>query len=246
MSFSQREESPRVPAAVKPFAADADFSRIRAVIFDMDGTLLDSERLSFKAWGEAAREYGVVVSRSAFLKMVGHRTVDCLRILQMECGCELPKERFVAQVRERYARLVRAGVPLTAGAREILEFCRSRAWKIGLATSTRRASAQEKLEQAGLWAFFDVATCGDEISAGKPAPEIYRATAGKLGVPATECLAVEDSPTGFRAAFSAGCVSVLVPDLVAPTDEDRSRAAGVFPSLTELRERLAAQLSRTA
>lgn len=225
---------------VKPFAADADFSRVRAAVFDMDGTLLDSERLSYKSWDETAREFGVSVPHATFLKMVGHRTADCLRILQAECGQELSEERFIPAVRERYARLVRAGVPLMRGAREILEFCRSRGWKIGLATSTRRVSAQEKLTQAGLWKFIDAATCGDEVSAGKPDPEIYRTTAEKLGVPAGECLAVEDSPTGFRAAFSAGCAVALIPDLIVPAPDVVRDAAGVFPSLEDLRERLAA------
>jgi len=120
------------------------------------------------------------------------------------------------------------------GAQKIFDFARSRHWKIGVATSTRRISAQEKLERAGFWKFISTATCGDEVSVGKPAPEIYAETVLKLGVPATECLAVEDSPTGFRSAFSAGCVSVLVPDLVAPTPDVLRDATGIFRSLDEL------------
>ena len=213
-------------------------SDIRAVIFDMDGTLLNSERLSHKAWDAAAQEVGERVSRDVFLKMVGHRSVDCMRIMQEEIGRELPSERIIASAREHYARLVRAGVPLMPGAREIFDFARSRKWKIGVATSTRRESAREKLEHAGLWKFVDAATCGDEVVHGKPAPEIYAETAKKLGVPAGNCLAVEDSPTGFRSAFSAGCVAVLVPDLVEPTADALRDAAGVFSSLNALRERL--------
>lgn len=209
-------------------------SEIRAVIFDMDGTLLDSERLSHKAWDAATREAGVCVTREIFLKMVGHRSVDCMRILQREIGRELPEEQIIASAREHYARLVNAGAPLMPGAREMFDFARERAWKIGIATSTRRESAQAKLEHAGLWQFVDAATCGDEVRVGKPAPEIYAATAEKLGVPAENCLAVEDSTTGFRAAFSAGCISVLVPDLVAPTPEARRDAAAVLPSLLAL------------
>lgn len=213
-------------------------AKIRAVIFDMDGTLLDSERLSERAWDAAAREAGGSVSRRIFLKMVGHRSDDCARILERESGMKISRERLIASAREHYARLVAAGVPLMPGAREMFDFARSRAWKIGIATSTRRAAAQEKLSRAGLWRFVDAATCGDEVSLGKPNPEIYLATAAKLGVPARECLAVEDSPTGFRAAFSAGCVAALVPDLVAPDAETLRDAAGVFDSLLALRAAL--------
>lgn len=217
-----------------------NLSNIRAVIFDMDGTLLDSERLSHKAWDAAAREHGGHVSREIFLKMVGHRSVDCMKILQRELGHNLPEEQIIASAREHYANLVDKGVPLMPGAREIFDFAREHKWKIGIATSTRRESAQAKLEHAGLWHFVDAATCGDEVAVGKPNPEIYATTAEKLGVPADNCLAVEDSPTGFRAAFSAGCVSILIPDLVSPTPETLRDAAGVFSSIPELLNRLKA------
>lgn len=214
------------------------FSNISAVIFDMDGTLLDSERLSHKAWDAAAREVGECVTRDVFLKMVGHRSADCMRIMQREIGRDLPTEKIIASARSHYADLVRAGVPLMPGAREMFELARERAWKIGVATSTRRESAREKLEHAGLWQFVDAATCGDEVAVGKPDPEIYRTTAEKLGVPAPCCLAVEDSPTGFRSAFSAGCIAVIIPDLVAPTPEAIRDAAGIFPSLIALAKKL--------
>lgn len=220
-------------------------SNISAVIFDMDGTLLDSERLSHKAWDAAAREVGERVTYEIFLKMVGHRSVDCMRVMQREIGKKLPEEKIIASAREHYARLVRAGVPLMPGAREMFDFARERGWKIGVATSTRRESAREKLVHAGLWKFVDAATCGDEVSVGKPDPEIYCATAKKLGVPVTNCLAAEDSPTGFRSAFSAGCVTALIPDLVEPTLEARRDAVGVFSSLFELRDFLTAAEKRT-
>lgn len=213
-----------------------DSSRIRAVIFDMDGTLLDSERLSHKAWDAAAREIGEQVTWETFLKMVGHRSVDCMRILQNEIGRKLPAEQIIESTRKHYAALVNAGVPLMPGAREIFDFAREQRWKIGIATSTRRESTQAKLEHAGLWQHVDAATCGDEVFRGKPDPEIYLATAKKLGVPAENCLAVEDSPTGFRAAHAAGCLTVLIPDLVAPTPDVLRDAASVHPNLSALRE----------
>lgn len=200
----------------------------------MDGTLLDSERLSEKSWDAAARECGASVSHELFLKMVGHRSADCFRILQAAFPQKLPEDALLASARAHYARLVAAGVPLMRGAREMFDFARSRGWKIGIATSTRRAPAQQKLDRHGLWQFVDAATCGDEVVHGKPDPEIFATTVRKLGVPAENCLAVEDSPTGFRSAFAAGCISVLVPDLVAPTNDVLRDAAGVFSSLPEL------------
>ena len=157
--------------------ARASLRQIRAVIFDMDGTLLDSERLSHKAWDAAAREVGGCVSWEIFLKMVGHRSADCMRILQESSGKPLPAETVMASAREHYARLVGAGVPLMPGAEAIFDFAKQRGWKIGIATSTRRESARAKLEHAGLWQHVDAATCGDEVAVGKPHPEIYATTA---------------------------------------------------------------------
>ena len=122
--------------------------QIRSVIFDMDGTLLDSERLSHKAWDAAAREAGECVSWETFLKMVGHRSADCIRILQESVGRPLPAATVMASAREHYARLVEAGVPLMPGAEAIFDFAKQRGWKIGIATSTRRESAQAKLRPA--------------------------------------------------------------------------------------------------
>lgn len=215
--------------------------KIRAIIFDMDGTLLDSERLSQKAWDAAAREIGECVPWAIFLKMVGHRSADCMQILQREIGRDLPSEQIIASARKHYAQLVDNGVPLMQGAREIFAFARKRQWKIGIATSTRRESAQKKLERAKLWQFVDAATCGDEVTRGKPDPEIYRTTARKLDVPADACLAVEDSPTGFRAAFAAGCTTVLIPDLIKPDAAAIRNAAAILPSLCALQKELESQ-----
>lgn len=117
--------------------------KIRAIIFDMDGTLLDSERLSPKAWDAAAREIGECVPWAIFLKMVGHRSADCMQILQREIGRDLPSEQIIASARKHYEQLVDNGVPLMQGAREIFAFARKRQWKIGIATSTRRESTQK-------------------------------------------------------------------------------------------------------
>ena len=207
---------------------------IRAVIFDMDGTLLDSERLSQKAWDAGAREFGLSVSAELFLKMVGHRTVDCLRILEENCGSKIPQEAIGVAANRHYNALVDAGVPVMPGARECVDFFRENAIPLGLATSTRRVNAEKKMIRAGLWEFFSAATCGDEVALGKPNPEIYAATAEKLGVPAENCLAIEDSPTGWASAHACGCAAILVPDMVEPTAFARENAVAIFRNLREL------------
>ncbi len=214
--------------------------RVRAVIFDMDGTLLDSERLSQKAWAAGAREFGLDVPKEFFLKMIGHRTADCARILEECHGSEIPRDAISAASARHYAELVARGVPVMPGARECIEIFSGAGLKIGLATSTRRVNAEKKLRAARLRDFFAAETCGDEVAVGKPDPEIYATTAARLGVAAAECLAIEDSPTGWESAFRAGCAAVLVPDLVAPTKFSLEHAIAVFPSLTALAAEISA------
>lgn len=201
-----------------------------AVIFDMDGLLIDSERLSIRCWTEAATELGFVLPENVWLRMVGLGERDTARMLG-----EYLDEVQVATLAERCYALYEArmlvDMPLRPGVIELLELLREHAVPRAVATSTRQPRATRKLEAAGLLGYFPQVLSSSDVAQPKPAPDIYLLAAQRLGVTPAQCLVLEDSPTGVRAALAAGMTVVQVPDLLAPDDSVRALGHRIVGSL---------------
>ncbi|MDR2862768.1 MAG: HAD family phosphatase [Puniceicoccales bacterium] len=206
---------------------------IDGVVFDMDGLLLDTERLSMRAWQAGARRHGLALPDSLFLEMIGHRNADCMAILSWYCGGGIAEAAIAGDVQREYEALLAAGVPVKPGARELLTLLRAAGLPLGVATSTHGALARSKLERAGLLPFFRSVTGGDEVPRGKPAPDIYLAATRALTLDPTQCLAFEDSSPGALSAAAAGLRVTIVPDLKPPTAEARRIACAECASLHE-------------
>ncbi|MET0290661.1 MAG: HAD family phosphatase [Pseudoxanthomonas sp.] len=213
-----------------------------AVIFDMDGLMLDSERASVRCWARAASEVGLQIEHAYWLRMVGHSTAACEQIL----GERMDPTR-IAQLMARcnvlYDAEVEAGLPLRPGIVELLQWLQAHHIPRGVATSTRRPRAPHKLDAAGLLPYFHSVTAGNDVAHPKPAPDIYLLAAQRIGVPPSRCLALEDSPAGVRAALAAGMTVIQVPDLVAPDDAQRALGHRIVDSLLDVRALLAAQVA---
>jgi len=206
-----------------------------AVVCDMDGLLVDSERLERRVWQAVARELGVELTDERFGTFVGHGTDVNDRQLRTYYGPTFDIPAFRARCHARMRELVAAeGVPLRPGARAWLDFVASLGIPLALATSSRRALVDERLGDL-LPAFAAIVT-RDEVARGKPHPDLYLEAATRLRVSPAACLALEDSPTGARAAIAAGIPVVLVPDLVHPDDEVIALAAGIYESLHAVRD----------
>jgi HAD superfamily hydrolase (TIGR01509 family) len=205
------------------------------VVCDMDGLLVDSERMERRVWQAAAAEHGVEMTDDRFAAFVGHPADECDRMLAGYYGDAFDTRAFRESCHRRMRALVAAeGVPLRGGAAEWLRFVAARGIPLGLATSSGPALVSERLG-ALLPAFAAVVTRAD-VARGKPHPDLYLEAAARLGVPPADCLAVEDSPTGARSALAAGMTVVVVPDLVVPPPEVTARLAGVYDSLDAVRE----------
>ncbi|WP_313348172.1 HAD family phosphatase [Stenotrophomonas sp.] len=211
--------------AALPFLPDA-------VIFDMDGLMIDSERVSLACWSQAAQELSLPFTDDFWLGMVGLGDRDCeQRLLQHIDAAQVAA--LFARCHDLYEARTQQGLPLRPGIMAILQLLQAHAIPRAVATSTRQPRASRKLAATGLLPFFDVVVTSSDVAHPKPAPDIYLLAAQKLGKDPARCLALEDSPAGIRAAVSAGMTAIQVPDLVHPDEALRALGHRIVASLDD-------------
>ncbi len=211
-----------------------------AVIFDMDGLMLDSERMARDAWRRTLADWGLALPDDLYCQLIGREAGDTKRILARAYGRALPVDEAYAR-KQQYLEeaMARDGIPTKPGLHALLDFLDRRGIRKAVASSTHRRLVVQKLQIAQLLGQFDAIACGDEVAVGKPAPDVFLLAARRLGAPPHECIALEDSDAGIRAAHAAGMVPILVPDLKPPLPETAALAHRVFSSLAEVRDYLA-------
>lgn len=213
-----------------------------AVVFDMDGVLVDSERILRDCWTAAAAELGHALPASLFQRLIGTSRAASERILREELGDAFPLAEVFARARVLVDGATADGWPAKPHAADVLAQLAARGVPVAVASSTRRTAVEERLETAGLLRHVDAICAGDEVSEGKPHPEIYLTAAGRIAAQPRRCIAVEDSLHGVRSAHAAGLRTVLVPDLVVPPDPLPEVVHHRFASLAETRPHLLAWL----
>jgi len=207
---------------------------VRAVIFDMDGTLLDTEAEHRRTMAEAAAALGWPFSEALQLAMVGiHRDANQVMLAE-HFGADFPLEQFYADSDLLFEAALEAAVPVRPGVESTLARLASAGVPMAIATSTEAPHACRRLEKAGLLDYFDIVVTRNDVDRPKPHPEPYLLAARRLGVAVTDAVAVEDSYAGVRSAAAAGIATVMVPDLLPPTDAERGLVAAVLPSLHDL------------
>jgi HAD superfamily hydrolase (TIGR01509 family) len=211
---------------------------IEAVVFDMDGLILDTETIYREVMMEAAGAHGAELPDAVFLAMVG-LPADSSRLVALDhFGDDFPYEPWIGRVSDlAHARLA-DGAPLKAGVVELLDRLDMLGLPRAIATSSSRAGVERHLQPAGLLDRFNAVVAAGDYVRGKPHPDPFLAAAAHLGVRPEQCLALEDSHNGVRAAHAAGMMTVMVPDLLPATDEMRALAMMVLGSLHEVAERL--------
>ena len=181
-----------------------------AVIFDMDGVLLDSEPLHYEAVRQILDEQGVEFPLEDYFRYLGTTLTSTWDDLCERYPITMPFERFEARYNADVLAQYQAGAPLIRGARELVARLREARVPIAVASSSHREWVEAALTGAGLREYFEQTTAGDEVSMGKPSPEIYLKAADKLGFDPADCIAIEDAPAGVESANAAGMRVVLV------------------------------------
>jgi HAD superfamily hydrolase (TIGR01509 family) len=200
-----------------------DIGDFEAIIFDMDGTLIDSEKVSQQMWIQTGQDYGVNLTEEMFSKMVGRNKKDLNRFLRENFGEDFPFEEAdrhcIALGGEYYEQ---NPVPVKAGVKELLEYLKGKPEiKKAVATSNSSSWATKVLTKSELLPNFDALIFGDLIKNGKPHPEIFLIAAELVATDPAYCIAVEDSPLGVRSAHDAGMKTILIPDIIPPSKDYR-------------------------
>lgn len=196
---------------------------IKAVIFDMDGTLFDTERVYADAWRAAGRELGLPADRvdAAVRACTGRNPEDTRNYFKQNMADLITFDDFIAvRIRLYDEEIERLGcVPKKPGLDELLSYLKQNGYKIALGTATRRERTLENLTRTGILDYFDTLVTGDVVTHGKPHPETFLKAADLLGVAPEECMGVEDSFNGVNSIHAAGMFTVMIPDTVQPTPE---------------------------
>jgi HAD superfamily hydrolase (TIGR01509 family) len=205
------------------------------MIFDLDGVLIDSERLWDEARRDLVRERGGKWRADATHAMMGMSSLEWSRYMHDKLGVDLTPEEISDAVVERLERLYRERLPLYPGAVEAVETIAQRQ-RLGLASSANRRIIDTVLELARLGRFFEATVSSEEVPRGKPAPDVYLEVARRLRVAPVGCAAIEDSANGIRSAAAAGMTVLAIPNRdFPPDDEALGLATAVLGSLAELR-----------
>lgn len=207
----------------------------QAVVFDMDGVIFDTERLVIEFWKEVAKKHNIPNVEHTCIQCLGTNRVRTREIFLENYGADFPFDPYRAEVTELFNTHYK-GVPLPTkpGVRELLSYLQEQDIKVGLASSTAQHLVRDEIGTAGLLPYFQTLVCGDMVEHSKPAPDIFLKACEILNADPTKSIAIEDSFNGIRSAHCAGMTPIMVPDQVQPTDEIRTLAFHVMPSLFDV------------
>ena len=220
-----------------------------AVIFDLDGLLINTETVSKQAWLKGAADYGFDFAESLYARIAG-TSVKYAKARIAESVPAIDVDAYVEHSsRLYYQSLEQHGIEVMTGVRDVIEFLNLNSIHMGVATSSEKPSALLKLQKSGLYDCFEVIVSSDCVKQGKPAPDLFLLAAKLLAVPADECIVIEDAEPGILGAHRAGMRSILVPSTIPPSSSIQKIALAVEPSLPSvipaLRQLLQVPASRT-
>ena len=204
---------------------------VAAVLLDMDGTLLDTERVYFSSLVTVLTEFGYADVTAMCHAMIGIPGPECEAMLRDRYGKHFPLADFNRAFAVRKDEIFQEGLPLKSGTMELLEALCAADCPMAVVTSSSRQTADQHLSLGGIRSYFENVLTRNDVERGKPSPDLYLLAAARLGVRPQACIAIEDSNPGIAAAHGAGAIPIMVPDILQPTAETRAKCAAVVPDL---------------
>ena len=208
---------------------------MKAVIFDMDGVIFDSEKAVFGLWKELSDKYGFPDIEEVYMRTVGVNSKSTRKIFFDHYGPDFPFDEYLKEESQMYhSRYDDGRLPLKPDIGSVLEYIKNKGYKAAIASSTRAELVERQIENAGLRKYFDVIVGGDMVTRSKPHPDIFLEAAERLGAIPEETYVIEDSFNGIRAANAGGFIPVMVPDMLPPDAEMKTKARFIFDTLKEV------------
>ena len=212
--------------------------KAKAVIFDMDGVLFDTENVYLDVWSKVVEKYGYTMTKEIYSSVLGTGRENVKKTFLNYFGNDLPIDAMYKEKDENLAIVIDKGVSLKKGANELLIYLKENKYKIALATSATRNRALQQLGQADIEKYFDAIVTKDDIKETKPNPEIFLKAAKKLFMSPNDCIVIEDSSAGIKAAFNAEITSIHVVDLKEADDEIIELCYRSFKNLNEVQKEI--------
>lgn len=215
-----------------------DINNIKSIIFDMDGVIFDTELVYLEIWSKVFEKYGYKLQKEVYAEVLGTGRENVKKVFLNNYRNELPIDKMYREKDEDLEKAVDKGIPLKQGAYEILSYLKNNNYKIALATSASKERALKQLRYADIEKFFDVIVSRDDVKETKPNPDIFLKAAKKLNVNPNECIVIEDSSAGIKAAFNAGMAGIHVVDLKEPDNEIIRNCYKSFNNLNDIRKEI--------
>ena len=205
----------------------------KGIIFDMDGTMFDTESIYQKGWELMAYRYEQIYNPGFQIAACG-TTGETMRRIVNEFYPGIDPESFIKDCSKWVEEQVKIELPEKPGLHEILAYAKEQGWKMAVASGSRMMMIEHNLNKAGIVDMFDALASGHEVENGKPAPDVFLLAAERLGLKPEECYVIEDGANGVRAGAAAGCDTIMVPDIIEPDEEMRSISVAICDTLLDV------------
>ena len=208
---------------------------IKAIIFDMDGLMIDSERVTFECYQERLKDMNLTMDEEFYKTLLGKPIKGIYQRFYDVYGNDFPIQNVIQDVHQLMAeRFETEGVPVKKGLVELLHYLKDNNYKTIVATSSNRDRVDKILAQAKITEFFDDSICGDEVTKGKPNPEVFLKSCQKLGVNVSDAIVLEDSEAGIQASYDANIKVICIPDMKYPEKQYEEKTFKILKDLTEV------------